>query len=921
MQDTERAGILYYARERQYRHIYTSALELTRRHGSQPELVFWKAYSLVMEERESEGMREVEVVQESKELSLAAKLLLIYAHKKCKIVDREAVQQLESKIRSERTESGERALYHAALFLWLSGRSDKSREYCDRLLKLAPGSEFGQLLRGWIDLTSGRDAVVKKSIKYFEEAATLHSQQSPGSPTPVDVLLGKCCYYYQRHNFSHSLELASQAVAVHPRFLPPLVEKMRVQLALQDWDQAVETAQRCLSQDASCVEAHRVLILELLARRGDHQETVTALGDLMTQLDQCEPRAHWIYHDTALSPARLAGGNPQVLQQTIALVERAISLSPHSALYLNELAYQQLLCGKVAESLASYKKAFSVDETSVEGLAGVIHCQLLSGHSHEAQQQLEFLAEVQSSIGKQANVLYLNVLLGQQRARAESEVLPLILEARDLHIRGLKGQPLSCRYFELYNPQFLLWIAQCLVEYAPTEPALTPAQAHPTLPQAAAILESILTAAPALTPALLLLARVKYLSGEMQGSQSCLQKCLRLDSSSTEAHLLMAQIQLHSNNPQQSQSSLEMALSHSFEVKTHPIFQLISGCVQRALGHVPEALASLQAALKMSRAQPSQSPRGVVGVAGGGRAGLGLSERVTVYLEMVDVLTKLGRKHEAAKTMQDAIHEFSGTSEEFRISIANADLSVERGDLEGALATLKTVTEDKSYFLQAKQKMADIYLVHRKDRRLYISCFRDLAEKMPGPSTSLLLGDAFMNIQEPEEALSVYEKALKRGPKDSVLASKVGQALVKTHQYTKAISYYEAALKSEGLQFLRADLARLYLRLNHFDRAEKTIHTALSQREGSTDVGAMCGSVELLQLLAGVREKAGREREARQALEQARETQTKVLKKASVDQPDSLPQHKRKAADIASQLAKACTDNKDWVTGAVHTHL
>ena len=44
---------------------------------------------------------------------------------------------------------------------------------------------------------------------------------------------------------------------------------------------------------------------------------------------------------------------------------------------------------------------------------------------------------------------------------------------------------------------------------------------------------------------------------------------------------------------------------------------------------------------------------------------------------------------------------------------------------------------------------------------------------------------------------------------------------------------------------------------------------------GSTDVGAMCGSVELLQLLAGVREKAGREREARQALEQARETQTK----------------------------------------------
>ena len=55
----------------------------------------------------------------------------------------------------------------------------------------------------------------------------------------------------------------------------------------------------------------------------------------------------------------------------------------------------------------------------------------------------------------------------------------------------------------------------------------------------------------------------------------------------------------------------------------------------------------------------------------------------------------------------------------------------------------------------------------------------------------------------------------------------------------------------------------------------KTKATPVRCVSGSTDVGAMCGSVELLQLLAGVREKAGRESEARQALEQARETQAK----------------------------------------------
>ena len=38
---------------------------------------------------------------------------------------------------------------------------------------------------------------------------------------------------------------------------------------------------------------------------------------------------------------------------------------------------------------------------------------------------------------------------------------------------------------------------------------------------------------------------------------------------------------------------------------------------------------------------------------------------------------------------------------------------------------------------------------------------------------------------QPEQALVVYEQALKKTPRDSVLAVKVGQALVKTHHYTK----------------------------------------------------------------------------------------------------------------------------------------
>ena len=38
---------------------------------------------------------------------------------------------------------------------------------------------------------------------------------------------------------------------------------------------------------------------------------------------------------------------------------------------------------------------------------------------------------------------------------------------------------------------------------------------------------------------------------------------------------------------------------------------------------------------------------------------------------------------------------------------------------------------------------------------------------------------------QPEKAIEVYELALKKNPKDGALASKIGKALVKTHNYAK----------------------------------------------------------------------------------------------------------------------------------------
>lgn len=100
--------------------------------------------------------------------------------------------------------------------------------------------------------------------------------------------------------------------------------------------------------------------------------------------------------------------------------------------------------------------------------------------------------------------------------------------------------------------------------------------------------------------------------------------------------------------------------------------------------------------------------------------------------------------------------------------------------------------------------------------------------------------------------MEVYETSLKRNSHDSILASKVGQALIKTHNYNKAIIYYETALKSETQQFLRKDLAQLFLKLHQFEKAEKTISIALEQSQEVVELSQMVEKIEYMQLLSRV---------------------------------------------------------------------
>ncbi|XP_056653199.1 tetratricopeptide repeat protein 21B isoform X3 [Monodelphis domestica] len=867
--------INYYCQERYFHHVVTVASEGLKRYVSDPVFRFYHAYGLLMEGRNQEAFRELEAIKNKQDVSLCSLIALIYGHKLSSNPDRETILELDAKMKEHRKTAGPKALYYAGLFLWHVGRHDKAREYVDRMIKISNGSKEGLILRAWLDVTSGKEAYSKKAARYFDENIQ--------DGNDIFAMLGKAQYLELRQNYSGALETVNQITINFPSFLPALVKKMKLQLALQDWDQTVETAQRIIQQDSQNVESLRMLALYHLCREGNIQEATSKLGDLITTLDAMEPQNAQLFYKMALAFSRTCGRNQLILQKTQMLVERAFGLTPQDAEFATELGYQMILKGKVKEALKWYKTAMTLDETSVPALIGIIRCQLIEGQLQDADHQLEFLNEIQQTIGKSAELTYLYAVLAMKKHKGQEEVINLLNDVLDIHFSNLQALPLGVQYFERLNPDFLLEIITEYLNFCPTQPASPGQPPSPLLRHCASVLETIVRTVPGLLQAVFLIAKVKYLSGDIEASYSNLQHCLEHDPSYADAHLLMAQVYLSQDNFKLCSQSLELCLSYSFEVREYPLYHLIKAQSQKKMGQIAEAVKTLHMAMSlpgMRRIGASKSKSQT--------SEIDASHRLSIFLELVDAHRLNGEQHEAAKVLQDAINEFSGTPEELRVTIANADLALAQGEVERALSMLRNVTPEQPYFVETKEKMADIYLKHRKEKKLYASCYRDLVEKLPNPHTFLLLGDAYMNIQEPEEAIEAYEQALKQNPKDGTLASKIGKALVKTHNYSKAITYYEAALKSGQQNFLCYDLAELLLKLKRYEKAEKVLQHALAH-EPVNELSALIEDGRYQVLLAKIYSKMEKPGEAVIALQQAMLELARLY--LAQDDPDACQRH------------------------------
>ena len=85
--------INYYVREKFWCSIKRLCDE-EMRNGADPVLTFWKAFAIFKEGNVTEALREVQRVQDRREVSLSSCIAMIYYNERCRNIDQEAIDSL-----------------------------------------------------------------------------------------------------------------------------------------------------------------------------------------------------------------------------------------------------------------------------------------------------------------------------------------------------------------------------------------------------------------------------------------------------------------------------------------------------------------------------------------------------------------------------------------------------------------------------------------------------------------------------------------------------------------------------------------------------------------------------------------------------------------------------------------------------------
>jgi len=492
-----------------------------------------------------EAIVAMEGIAEKHDMALGSASALIYFHNQSALVDTDAVNEQTLRYQSEINGATESARVLAAQFHIMAGELDKAREILTTLS--SSNTVATNIARGWLEFSAGRQAATAqpgKAISSYLDKCAACFEAAAGTTSDVnnlDAFMGKAKVLEGKRQWQQALDSLNKVIVTHPWYLPALIEKAKTLMMTADWDQALDSAGRIQQLEPNNIEALRLNVLHLLSRESRCDEAAEKLQELQRAIQKLEPRNHALVMSCAQLFSRLAGRHKGILNITGTMMKNVSDMVPSKAKYLTELGYQQMLQGQLQKAEQTFHEAVAKDETDVRALYGIIHCHIQEGNLDDAEEQLEFLSEIQVSVGKSPDLAFLQSLLAWRKRRDVDAALSLLNDTLTLHITAFKAA-VGYDFFIKLNADFMLEIAKEYLQHTLDTHSGDGAKPGSYLLRGIQVLETLTRFVPGLVPAQVLLAKSKIALNDIDEATRKLQQCLRLDPSCADTYLLLARI-------------------------------------------------------------------------------------------------------------------------------------------------------------------------------------------------------------------------------------------------------------------------------------------------------------------------------------------------------------------------------------------
>ncbi|CAH0729262.1 unnamed protein product, partial [Brenthis ino] len=888
-----KCNIHYYLREKSYGKAKTISKQASSHYNENVEFLFYHGLSNILEGQVQIGINDLTPLQSDRDLKFAIVMCLIYGYKQISTYERDDLYILESKLKEERKQANASSFYYAGLFLSFAEKYEKASEYVNKCLKKDPNNIDAIILKGWNNMYLNLGEI-QTSILDCLELALQKSDRN------VEALLGLAKFKYFARDFDASNLLLDKLIVNNPGQVVPIIEKLKNQFATQKWDAVYDAIERVLSLEPTNIEALKLKIFIALCKNSDYIEAVDQLNKFFTVLQEEETSNGFLFFDTAQLFSKICGRSSAVLSQVFRFAQYASEMYSNNVDYLSEVGYQCILQGKYKDSLNFFKAASKIDSNSITALCGLTLCQMFeNGPVDQIAQQIELLYEMQGN--QKFPILY---LLSAQLNSKNSNAVSFLNKAIDAQIAQADIHPYSLTYIKNLDPDFLLEVYKEYKKHLPKKPLVivghllySQEESNTLVSNCMKLLNTICNSCPGLLTALYELAKLKFSFGYANDALKLAQQVGEIDNTHAGSQVLIAQIYIQQGAFTKAAQCLEMCLSYNFKVRDSAMYHFLNGIILKNMNQLQDALSSFTTSLQILTSRSNISRHN--------ESDLNIIDKATLFLEIIELQTTLGLLGEAGKTMQEAIQEISYTSEESRLLIARADLALQKGDIDNAIDILNEVKPGQPYYFQAHSKMAHIYLKEKNDRAMFTSCFRDIVNNHPMTDAHTMMGDAYMSIHEPTQAVESYEVAYKGNPKDIQLVKKLGLALVKMHEYDKAAQHYENAIKLLNDDELKFEYLELLMKLKQYNKVDSIISSELNQvYNKEKDINTLKRRIRLLLTQAKCRDMKAPQTNTNLILAEAKDLQMAVLKRTEIESRGDLEEEKKRLSTILCSLAK-----------------